>query len=215
MVGCAHVFAEVRDYFHRELDRNAKRRKERARQALRQQDVAAEGNVNVEDDEDLQAAMRLSREEEKFRQRQRMYGGQFEQCVGGSSGAVGSSQGAGGSSQGVGASSQGGGEGLFGMMRRSMSQKSCSREWVQIRIDTGPWTAKSKLAKSAIKKPWSKFFHTEAIAGRKADNPYFISAIKETQRWGTLLSFSLLCSQYICTYFGHDSLYLQVRAFLA
>ena len=69
VVDCAHVPAEVRDYFRRELDRNAERRKERARQALRQQDVAAQGNVNVEDDEELQTAMRLSRKEEEFRQR--------------------------------------------------------------------------------------------------------------------------------------------------
>ena len=96
-----------------------------------------------------------------------------------------------------------------------MSHKSNSRERVQTRIDAGLWTAKSKLKKSAIRKSWSKFFHTEAIAGRKVDNLYFISAIKETQRWGTQLSFPSLCSQYVCTYLGHDSLCLQVRAFLA
>ena len=123
VVGCSHIPAEVWDYFRRGLDRTAERRKDRARQALRQQEVAGEGNVNMEDDEELQVVMRLSKQDEEFWQRQRMYGSQFEQCVGGSSGAGGSFQGGGGSSQG--------GKGLFSITRRSMSQKSSGRKRVK------------------------------------------------------------------------------------
>jgi hypothetical protein len=43
---------------------------------------------------------------------------------------------------------------------------------------------RSKQAKIAIGKAWAKFFHTKAIPGVKADNPYFMVAVKETQRWG-------------------------------
>lgn len=132
----------MRDYFRRELDRTAERRKDRAKQTFRQHQVASRGNVNEEDDEEMQAALRLTREEEEFRQRQRSYGGQFES---GGAGA-GSSQGASGSSQ------RGVGSELFGMIRRSTSQR-LGNERIQTKIDTGPWTAKSKLAKSAIGRP--------------------------------------------------------------
>jgi hypothetical protein len=43
---------------------------------------------------------------------------------------------------------------------------------------------KSKQAKTAIGKAWAKFFHAKAIPSVKADNPYFMVAVKETQRWG-------------------------------
>jgi hypothetical protein len=71
--------------------------------------------------------------------------------------------------------------GLFDKLKRSTSRKGKSQP-VQTRIDTKPWTSKSKQAKSAIGKAWAKFFHTEAIPGVKADNPYFVVACKETQR---------------------------------
>lgn len=72
------------------------------------------------------------------------------------------------------------------MLRRSTSRKGkgAKEATVQTRIDIGPWTTKSKLAKQAIGKAWAKFFHAEAIPGRKADSPYFSMAVKETQRWG-------------------------------
>jgi hypothetical protein len=40
------------------------------------------------------------------------------------------------------------------------------------------------MAKTSIGKAWAKIFHTEAIPGVKADNPYFVVVVKETQRWG-------------------------------
>jgi hypothetical protein len=53
---------------------------------------------------------------------------------------------------------------------------------------------KSKQAKSLIGKAWIKFFHTEAIPGVKADNPYFVVAYKETQRLSKLASHLI----YLC-----------------
>jgi hypothetical protein len=72
---------------------------------------------------------------------------------------------------------------LLGRLRRSSSQTAKSTP-VQTRIDTGPWSMKSKQAKTAIGKAWAKFFHAKAIPSVKADNPYFMVAVKETQRWG-------------------------------
>jgi hypothetical protein len=42
---------------------------------------------------------------------------------------------------------------------------------------------KGKNAKEAIGWAWSKWFHVSRITGRNADNPYFISAVKQTQQW--------------------------------
>jgi hypothetical protein len=58
------------------------------------------------------------------------------------------------------------------------------RGMMQPRIHTGSWTQKGKNAKEAIGKAWSKFFHIAGVRGRQADNPYFVSAVKETQKWG-------------------------------
>jgi hypothetical protein len=63
----------------------------------------------------------------------------------------------------------------------------------QTRIDTGSWTQKGKNARESIGKAWSKFFHTAGVPGRQADSPYFVSAVRETQKWGEF-SF-ILCSQ--------------------
>jgi hypothetical protein len=69
---------------------------------------------------------------------------------------------------------------------------------VQTRIDTGPWSTKSKEAKTAIGKALVKFFHTKAIPGVKVDNRYFMVTVKETQRCGKqiLLSFIVLCTHF-------------------
>jgi hypothetical protein len=72
---------------------------------------------------------------------------------------------------------------LFDRLKRSTSRKGKS-EPIQTRIDTRPWTSKSKQVKSTISRVWVKFFHIEAIPGAKADNPYFVVACKDTQRWG-------------------------------
>jgi len=40
------------------------------------------------------------------------------------------------------------------------------------------------VAKEQLGKAWSKWFHANDIPGRKADYPYFRSAIKLTQQFG-------------------------------
>ncbi len=56
---------------------------------------------------------------------------------------------------------------------------------VQTRIDIGFFTKKGKQARQAIGESWARFFFTAGIPGRNADNPYFVSAVRETQKWGT------------------------------
>jgi hypothetical protein len=92
------------------------------------------------------------------------------------------------------------GGGLLGRFTRSSSQRAQTTQ-TQTRIDTGRWSTKGKQAKTAISKAWTKFFHTEAIPGIKADNPYFVVAVKETQRWDkqVFLSFLLWCTHFIFT----------------
>jgi hypothetical protein len=46
--------------------------------------------------------------------------------------------------------------------------------------DTGPWTSKGKSVKKAIGRSWSKWFHASGIPDRNVNNPYFISAVKQT-----------------------------------
>ena len=82
------------------------------------------------------------------------------------------------------------------MFRRATSQRESPvvedyilaaggrRGMTQPRIDTGSWTQKGKNAKEAIGKIWSKFFHIAGVPGRQADSPYFVSAVRETQKWG-------------------------------
>jgi hypothetical protein len=86
----------------------------------------------------------------------------------------------------------GGGGGVKELFRRAMSHRERPRDFdtarakapVQTQIDTGLWTRKGKSAKEAIGWAWSKWFHISGIPGRNADNPYFISAVKQTQQWG-------------------------------
>ena len=82
------------------------------------------------------------------------------------------------------------------MFRRATSQRESPvvedynlaaggrRGMTQPRIDTGSWTQKGRNAKEAIGKAWSKFFYIAGVPGRQADNPYFVSAVRETQKWG-------------------------------
>ena len=82
------------------------------------------------------------------------------------------------------------------MFRRATSQRESPavedynlaadgrRGMTQPRIDTGSWTHKGRDAKEAISKAWSKFFHIAGVPGRQADNPYFVSAVRETHKWG-------------------------------
>jgi hypothetical protein len=90
-----------------------------------------------------------------------------------------------------GGGSEGGRGGVKGLIRRATSQRERPRDFdvarakapVQARIDTGPWTSKEKSAKEVIGWAWSKWFHVLGILSRNTDNPYFISAVKQTQQW--------------------------------
>jgi hypothetical protein len=85
-----------------------------------------------------------------------------------------------------------GGGGVNGLFMRDTSQRERPRDFdtarakapIQTQIDTGLWTSKRKSAKEAIGRAWSKWFHVSGIPGMNADNPYFISAVKQTQQWG-------------------------------
>jgi hypothetical protein len=121
-----------------------------------------------DEDEELHEVLELSRREAEF---QRRVGEHYEH--GGESGGG------------------GGGRGIKGLFRRATSYSKRPRDFdtarakapVQTRIDTGPWTSKGKSAKEVIGRAWSKWFHISGIRGRNADNPYFISAVKQTQQW--------------------------------
>jgi hypothetical protein len=166
---CGSVPPDVRDYFCCNLDRTAQNKRARQRESLLREEVAVEGNVvrNIDsnNDDELQRAIHLSREETQYAQRVQHQDEQYE--------------------HGGGSPQQHPSGGLFDRLMRSTSRKGRS-DPVQTRIDTGPWTSKSKQVKSTIGKTWTKFFHTEAILGAKADNLYFVVACKETQRWGKL-----------------------------
>ena len=178
VIHCRNVPPDVRDFFQRELDRAKKATADRARERLRREKAAAEGNYpGDEEDEEaqVQRAMDLSRAEAEFRRGVEQRGGAYER--GGGSGST-------------------RGNVMQRMFRRSTSQRESPvvedynlaaggrRGMTQPRIDTGSWTQKGKNAKEAIGKAWSKFFHIAGVPGRQADSPYFISAVRETQKWG-------------------------------
>jgi hypothetical protein len=125
--------------------------------------------LSDDEDEELQETVEVSRREAEF---QRRVGERYEH--GGGSGAG------------------GGGGGVWGFFRRATSQWERSRDFdaaraiapVQTQIDTSQWTSKGKSAKEAIWWAWSKWFHILGIPDRNTDNPYFISAVKQTQQWG-------------------------------
>jgi hypothetical protein len=121
--------------------------------------------LSDDEDEELLEAIKVSRREAEFQRRARE---RYEH--GGGSGA--------------------GGGRVRGFFTRATSQRERSRDFnvvratapVQTQIDTGPWISKGKSAKEAIGRAWSKWFHVLGIPGRNADNPYFISAVKQTQQ---------------------------------
>ena len=87
---------------------------------------------------------------------------------------------------------------ITNMLRRATSHRespavrdynlASAKAPVQPRIDTGFFTKKGKQARQAIGESWARFFFTAGIPGRNADNPYFVSAVRETQKWGTYAS---------------------------
>ncbi|CAN6284201.1 unnamed protein product [Urochloa humidicola] len=179
-VHCRHVPPDVRGFFQRDLDRAKKATADRAQAKLRRERQAAEGNYpHEEEDEEAQIrrAVELSKAEAEYRRGVEQRGGAYEH--GGGSGSA-------------------RGNPLQRMFGRAASQRERPsaavedynlasggrRGLTQQRIDTGSWTQRGKNAKEAIGKAWAKFFHIAGMPGRQADNPYFVSAVRETQKWG-------------------------------
>ena len=81
VIHCRNVPPDVRDFFQRELDRAKKATADRARERLRREKAAAEGNYpGDEEDEEaqVQRAMDLSRAEAEFRRGVEQRGGAYE-----------------------------------------------------------------------------------------------------------------------------------------
>ena len=78
---CRNVPPDVRNFFQRDIDRAKKATADRARERLRRQKAAAEGNnPGEEEDEEaqLQRAMDLSRAEAEFRRGVEQREGEYE-----------------------------------------------------------------------------------------------------------------------------------------
>jgi hypothetical protein len=165
---CNKCPPNIRNYFLRELQRIREQKK--AKKEERFHRVQSTMPLSDDEDEKLQEAVEISWREAEF---QRRAGERYDH--GGGSGAGGGGGGEGG--------------GVQGFFRRATSQREWSRDFdaaratapVQTRINTGPWTNKGKSAKEAIERVWSKWFHVSGIPGRNANNPYFISVVKQTQ----------------------------------
>jgi hypothetical protein len=88
--------------------------------------------------------------------------------------------------------------------RTIMWQRVGGEECTNKGLIQGLGRRRKKNAKEAIGKAWGKFFHYVGITGRNADNPYFVSAVRETQKWGKYL--------YLETY---GLMYLSIFSFFA
>jgi hypothetical protein len=114
---CGSVPPNVWDYFCCDLDRTAERGRARQRQSLLREEVAIEGNVvhdiDLDNDEELQRAIHLSREEAQYAWRVGDQGGRYE--------------------DGGGSSQQQPSGGLFDKLKMSTSRKGKSQH-VQSRM---------------------------------------------------------------------------------
>jgi hypothetical protein len=165
VVWCTKCPPDIWNYFLRELQRVREQKKVINDERLHR----VQSTILKPDDEDeeLHEVLEVLRRESEFQRRV----GQHYEHGGGSGGG-------------------GGGSGVKGLFRRATSQRerhidfdaARSKAPVQTRIDTGPWTSKGKSAKKAIGRTWSKWFHVSKISGRNVYNPYFISAVKQTQQ---------------------------------
>ena len=183
------------------------RDKKKATSEERRNRVQAAGSTidltqDVDEEEELERVMELSREEAEFQKRA---GQRYEHGGGSGSGS--------------------GGGGMKGLLRRTFSKRDTSshvdfnlsraKSPVQQMIDTGPWTSKGKSAKDILGRTWAKWFHVAGIPGRKADDPFFISAIKQTQQWGKTIFLQFSASCDFCILFeSMFCLIIQVRGYL-
>jgi hypothetical protein len=83
---CGSVSPDVQDYFRCDLDRTDENKSARQRRSLLREEIAVKGNVahNIDsnNDEELQRAIHISREEAQYARRVRQQGGQYEHGVG-------------------------------------------------------------------------------------------------------------------------------------
>lgn len=132
----------------------------------------------------MEAAIAASRQDENFRRDVEERGGTYEH--------------GGGSGSAQPEARKGRSNPITNMLRRATSHRespavrdynlASAKAPVQPRIDIGFFTKKGKQARQAIGESWARFFFTAGIPGRNADNPYFVSAVRETQKWGTYAS---------------------------
>jgi len=182
---CPSVPPDVKAYFIEQLERNKDKARERARQKLLRDAAARSSNVDAEqlggegydEDEELQEALRHSRQEYEFMQQA---GPRYE--------------------RGGGSGSRARGSDVRGMFTRSRSHVpervrdyhlGLSSAPRQQRIDTGPWTVKGRTKRELLGRAWAKACHAVGIPGRKVDDPYFRAAIVETQNQGKYIYFKL------------------------
>ncbi|KAJ1259661.1 hypothetical protein BS78_10G173100 [Paspalum vaginatum] len=197
---CPSVPPEVKSFFIQQLDNNKAKAAARAREkllrdaaaraqrvGLDQEEVVGQGHYD--DDAELHAALRASRQEYDFIHRT---GPHYER--GGGSGSGSRAGGSGVRGNGVRGSGVGG-SGLPppAMFTRSQSQLpervrdyhlGLSSAPRQQRIDTGPRTVKGKSSRELLGRAWAKACHAVGIPGRKVDDPYFKASIMETQQQG-------------------------------
>lgn len=157
---CPSVPPDVKAYFIEQLERNKDKARERARQKLLRDAAARSSNVDAEqlggegydEDEELQEALRHSRQEYEFMQQA---GPRYE--------------------RGGGSGSRARGSDVRGMFTRSRSHVpervrdyhlGLSSAPRQQRIDTGPWTVKGRTKRELLGRAWAKACHAVGIPGR-------------------------------------------------
>nr|XP_015645954.1 uncharacterized protein LOC107281601 [Oryza sativa Japonica Group] len=181
---CNSVPPDVREFFCRELDRIKDAGDQRKSDSGRRVEAARVNYYDLtgdaDEEEQMEAAIAASRQDENFRRDVEERGGTYEH--------------GGGSGSAQPEARKGRSNPITNMLRRATSHReshavrdynlASAKAPVQPRIDTGFFTKKGKQARQAIGESWARFFFTAGIPGRNADNPYFVSAVRETQKWG-------------------------------
>ncbi|XP_066162205.1 uncharacterized protein [Oryza sativa Japonica Group] len=181
---CNSVPPDVREFFCRELDRIKDAGDQRKSDSGRRVEAARVNYYDLtgdaDEEEQMEAAIAVSRQDENFRRDVEERGGTYEH--------------GGGSGSAQPEARKGRSNPITNMLRRATSHRespavrdynlASAKAPVQPRIDTGFFTKKGKQARQAIGESWARFFFTAGIPGRNADNPYFVSAVRETQKWG-------------------------------
>lgn len=185
---CNSVPPDVREFFCRELDRIKDAGDQRKSDSGRRVEAARVNYYDLtgdaDEEEQMEAAIAASRQDENFRRDVEERGGTYEH--------------GGGSGSAQPEARKGRSNPITNMLRRATSHRespavrdynlASAKAPVQPRIDTGFFTKKGKQARQAIGESWARFFFTPGIPDRNADNSYFVSAVRETRKWGTYAS---------------------------